>query len=156
MPDPTRIGRPVGIVRPAKGMIMPKFIIETTIETPAREFWQVEAADRASALEKFEAGEVGTFLWDEVTGDETERNVEEVHAFADLAGTVARYNLAQEAPAMVEALRELVADATGAAVVARNQCNAVGDYNAPYVARLTAAIESGRAILARIDGEGGE
>jgi hypothetical protein len=64
-----------------------------------------------------------------------------------------RVRLAQAAPAMLAALQELVADATGAAVVARNQANAAGDYSAAYVTRLTRAIEAGRAAIAAATGE---
>lgn len=111
---------------------MPKFIIETTIETPAREFWLVEAADHAAARDQFEAGEVGSFLWDEVTGDETDREVQEVHTFADLAGTVAQNRACAEAPAMVEALRKVL--------------GAHGHWE-------TEGIIEARAILERIEGQ---
>ena len=45
---------------------MPIFIIETTAESPIREFWQVEAESAQQACDKFEAGQVGALLWDEV------------------------------------------------------------------------------------------
>lgn len=54
------------------------------------------------------------------------------------------------APEMATALADLVRGATGAAVIARNEANARGDYAAPYVSQLTAAIEAGRAILHRL------
>lgn len=92
---------------------MPKFIIETTIETPAREFWQVEAASRDEAREAFERGEVGAFLWDEVQGDETDREIAEVHDFADLAGTIALHNAQQQAPAMLAALSAILSACDG-------------------------------------------
>lgn len=88
---------------------MPIFIIETTAESSIREFWQVEAETAEQARDKFEAGQVGTaFLWDEVQGDETEREVAQVHPRADLAGTIALHNAQQEAPAMLAALRNLL------------------------------------------------
>lgn len=112
---------------------MPKFIIETTAESPIREFWQVEAETAEAARDAFEAGEVGAFLWDEVQGDETDREVSEVHAFADMASTVAIDRAQNEAPAMVEALRDILACCDA------NQSPAD-------------TIEAARAILARIDG----
>lgn len=88
---------------------MPLFIIETTAESPIREFWQVEAANAREARDKFDNGEVGAFLWDEVTWDETEREVSLVHGPEDLASTVAIHRAQQAAPAMLAALQELVA-----------------------------------------------
>jgi hypothetical protein len=87
---------------------MPLFIIETTAESPIREFWQVEAATAREARDKFDNGETGSFLWDEVTGDETEREINLVHGPDDLAGTVAIHRAQQAAPAMLAALQELV------------------------------------------------
>lgn len=92
---------------------MPIFIIETTAESPIREFWQVEAETADQARENFEAGEVGAFLWDEVTGDETDRDVSEVHPFADLAGTIALHYAQREASAMLAALRSIGRDDDG-------------------------------------------
>ena len=87
---------------------MPLFIIETTAESPIREFWQVEAATAREARDKFENGETGAFLWDEVTGDETEREISLVHGPDDLAGTVAIHRAQQTAPAMLAALQQAV------------------------------------------------
>lgn len=84
---------------------MPTFIIETTAESPIREFWKVEADSSEAAHAAFDEGEVGEFLWDEVTGDETEREVKEVHRFADMAGTVAIDVAQKAAPAMLAALQ---------------------------------------------------
>jgi hypothetical protein len=89
---------------------MPLFIIETTAESPIREFWQVEAANAREARDKFDNGEVGAFLWDEVTGDEIEREVSLVHGPGDLDSTVAIHRAQQAAPVMLAALR-LAADA---------------------------------------------
>lgn len=124
---------------------MPKFIIETTAESPIREFWQVEAANADAAREAFEDGNVGEFLWDEVTGEETDREVSEVHAFADMAGTIKLDRAMKEAPAMVEALREVTA-----------ALGEISDY--PLATGLSPdvqnnALDKAFAILARIDGE---
>lgn len=87
---------------------MPAFIIETTAESPIREFWKVQADNAEAAEAGFEdKSNVGEFLWDEVTGDETDREVSGVHAFVDMAGTVAMNALREAAPAMLEILKEL-------------------------------------------------
>lgn len=112
---------------------MPIFIIETTAESPIREFWQVEAETAEQARDNFEAGFVSAFLWDEVQGDETEREVAQVHPRADLAGALARHNAQQEAPAMLAAL--------GHALQALE-----GDWE------RTREVDEIRAILSRIDG----
>ena len=86
---------------------MAKFIIETTADSPIREFWQVEADSPEAARAMFEDGNCGSFLWDEVIGEETGREIQEVHAFANLAGTIALNNAQREAPAMLAALRKI-------------------------------------------------
>ena len=126
---------------------MPIFIIETTAESSIREFWQVEAESAQQARDKFEAGQVGTaFLWDEVQGDETEREVAQVHPRADLAGTIALHNAQQEAPAMLAALR----DAMEELQAWRSKYHPIQWPDKPVV--HTATRDKIRAILSRIDG----
>jgi hypothetical protein len=125
---------------------MPLFIIETTAESPIREFWQVEAESAQQARDKFEAGQVGAFLWDEVMGDETEREVAQVHPRADLAGTISLHNAQQEAPAMLAALR----DAMEELQAWRSKYHPIQWPDKPVV--HTATRDKIRAILSRIDG----
>ncbi len=125
---------------------MPIFIIETTAESPIREFWQVEAESAQQARDKFEAGQVGAFLWDEVMGDETEREVAQVHPRADLAGTISLHNAQQEAPAMLAALR----DAMEELQAWRSKYHPIQWPDKPVV--HTATRDKIRAILSRIDG----
>lgn len=120
---------------------MPLFIIETTAESPIREFWQVEAESAQQARDKFEAGQVGAFLWDEVMGDETEREVAQVHPRADLAGTISLHNAQQEAPAMLAALRETLRDL--------DAVTGIDDHGSDTIGCIENRI---RDILSRIDG----
>ncbi len=128
---------------------MRKFIIETTIEAPAREFWQVEAASRDEAREAFERGEVDAFLWDEVQGDETDREIAEVHDFADLAGTIALHNAQQQAPAMLAALRSLMPLALEALA---NRMESDDEEDRSLLPSWQADYDAAQAILADIDG----
>ena len=123
---------------------MPLFIIETTAESPIREFWQVEAESAQQARDKFEAGQVGAFLWDEVMGDETEREVAQVHPRADLAGTISLHNAQQEAPAMLAALRNLLSD--------METVGCIDFYDQDLCQGVGGAVSDARAILSRIDG----
>lgn len=86
---------------------MPIFIVEAVADSPIREFWQIEAGSHQEARAMFSDGHCGKFLWDEVMGEETNRDISEVHTFADLASTIALHNAQQEGPAMLAALRKI-------------------------------------------------
>ena len=60
---------------------MPIFIVETTATSPIREYWKVEAATVEEAAETY--GDKGEFLYDEVLGEEEDRQVSEVHPYDD-------------------------------------------------------------------------
>lgn len=118
---------------------MPIFIVETVADSPIREFWQIEAGSHQEARAMFSDSHCGKFLWDEVTGDETNRDISEVHTFADLASTIALHNAQQEAPAMLAALRALL-----------HQCEYIASESPEAMQHPD--LLSARAILARIDG----
>lgn len=124
---------------------MPIFIVETVADSPIREFWQIEAGSHQEARAMFSDGHCGKFLWDEVTGEETNRDISEVHTFADLASTIALHNAQQEGPAMLAALRKAADALEGDIFTDAEECGA-------SVANARAVLGELRSIIARIDG----
>lgn len=84
---------------------MPIFIVETAATSPIREYWKVEAATVEEAAETY--GDKGECLYDEVLGEEEDRQVSEVHPYGALAGFFAAEAARKEAPTMLEALRKI-------------------------------------------------
>lgn len=123
---------------------MPIFIVETAATSPIREYWRVEAATAEEAAETY--GEKGECLYDEVLGEEEGRQVSEVHAEAALASFFAAEAARKEAPAMLAALRAVVALAE-LHIAERSK---TPEEESEFLS--CAYLVNARALLARIDG----
>lgn len=84
------------------------FYVETTAVSPIREYWKVEAETAEEAAEIY--GQRGECLYDEVLGEEEDRQVETVHPEADLAKFFVSERARKEAPAMLELLQSVEDD----------------------------------------------